>query len=50
MSVCGNVVVAGVRCAERSRTLRECVKDDIDELCLHPVQGYVEKAHIGENV
>ena len=31
-----NVVVAGVRCAGRGwKTWRECVKDDMDELCLH---------------
>ena len=33
---CRNVVVAGVRCADRGRkTWRECVKDDMDELGLH---------------
>ena len=54
VSACRNVVVAGVRCAGKGRkTWRECVKDDMDELGLHPmgsVQGYVEKPHIGKNV
>ena len=37
VSACRNVVVAGVRCAGRSRkTWRECVKDDMDELSLPP--------------
>ena len=37
VSACRNVVVAGVRCAGRGRkTWRECVKDDMDELGLHP--------------
>ena len=37
VSACRNVVVAGVRCAGRSRkTWRECVKDDMEELGLHP--------------
>ena len=32
-----NVVVAGVRCAGRGRkTWRECVRDDMEELGLHP--------------
>ena len=32
-----NVVVAGVRCAGRGRkTWKECVKDDMVELGLHP--------------
>ena len=32
-----NVVVAGVRCVGRGRkTWRECVKEDTDELGLHP--------------
>ena len=32
-----NVMVAGVRCLGRGRkTWRECVKDDMDELGLHP--------------
>ena len=36
MSACRNVAVAGVRYAGRGRkTLRECVKDDMDELGLH---------------
>ena len=36
VSACRNVVVAGARCAGRSRkTFRECVKDDMDELGLH---------------
>ena len=37
VSACRNVVVvAGVRCAGRSRkTWRECVKDDMEELGLH---------------
>ena len=34
-SACRNVVVAGVRCAGRGKTWRECVKDDMDELGLH---------------
>ena len=34
---CRNVVVAGVRCAGRGRkTWKECVKDDMIELGLHP--------------
>ena len=34
---CINVVVAGVKCAGRGRkTWRGCVKDDMDELGLHP--------------
>ena len=40
VSVCRNVVVAGVRCAGRGRkTWRkclQCVKDDMEELGLHP--------------
>ena len=37
VSACRNVVVAGVRCVGRGRkTWRECVKDDTDELGLHP--------------
>ena len=37
VSACRNVVVAGVICACRGRkTWRECVKDDMDELGLHP--------------
>ena len=44
-----------MRCAGRGRkTWRECVKDDTDELGLHPefgsVYGYVESSHIGKNV
>ena len=34
---CRNVVVAGVRCAGKGRkTWRECVRDDMEELGLHP--------------
>ena len=37
VSACRNVVVAGVRCVGRGRkTWRECVKEDTDELGLHP--------------
>ena len=37
VSACRNVVVVGVRCVGRDRkTWRECVKDDTDELGLHP--------------
>ena len=37
VSACRNVVVAGVRCAGRDRkTWRECVRDDMEELGLHP--------------
>ena len=37
VSACRNVVVAGVRCVGRGRkTWRECVKEDTDELRLHP--------------
>ena len=37
VSACRHVVVAGVRCAGRGRkTWRECVKDDMEELGLHP--------------
>ena len=37
VSACRNVVVAGVRCVGQGRkTWRECVKDDMDELGLHP--------------
>ena len=36
VSACRNVMVAGVRCAGRGRKLGECVKDDMDELGLHP--------------
>ena len=37
VSACRNVVVAGVRGAGRGRkTWRECVKNDMDELCLDP--------------
>ena len=37
MSACRNVVGAGVRCTDRrKKTWRECVKDDIIELGLHP--------------
>ena len=37
VSACRNVVVAGARCVGRDRkTWRECVKDDTDELGLHP--------------
>ena len=36
VSVCRNVVVAGVRCADRGRkTWYECVKDDMKVLGLH---------------
>ena len=36
-SACRNVVVAGVSCVGRGRKIwRECVKDDTDELGLHP--------------
>ena len=31
-----NVVVAVVKCVGRGRNWRECVKDDTDELGLHP--------------
>ena len=34
---CRNVVVAGVRCAGRGRkTWRECLRNDMEELGLHP--------------
>ena len=34
---CRNVVVAGVRCVGRGRkTWRDCVRDDMEELGLHP--------------
>ena len=34
---CRNVMVASVRCVGRdTKTWRECVKDDTDELGLHP--------------
>ena len=37
VSACRNVVVAGVRCVGRGRkTWRECVKEDMDKLGLHP--------------
>ena len=37
VSACRNVVVAGVRCAGKGReTWRECVRDDMEELGLHP--------------
>ena len=37
MSVCKNVVLAGVRCAGGGRiSWRECVKDDMDVLGLRP--------------
>ena len=36
VSACRNVVVAGVRCAGGRKTWRECVKDDMVELGLHP--------------
>ena len=37
LSACRNVVVAGLRRAGRGRkTWKECVKDDTDELGLHP--------------
>ena len=37
VSVCKNVVVGGLRCVGRGRkTWGECVKDDTDELGLHP--------------
>ena len=37
VSACRNVVVVGVRCVGRGRkTWRECVKEDTDELGLHP--------------
>ena len=37
VSACRNVVVAGVRCVGRGRkTWRECVRDDMEELGLHP--------------
>ena len=37
VSACRNLVVAGVRCVGRGKkTWRECVKDDMDELGLHP--------------
>ena len=37
VSTCRNVVVAGVRCVGTCRkTWRECVKEDTDELGLHP--------------
>ena len=52
---CKNVVVAGVRCVGRDRkTRREFVKDDTDELGLHPewavFRDIVERPHIGEYV
>ena len=39
VSACRNAVVARLRCVGRGRgrkTWRECVKDDTDELGLHP--------------
>ena len=37
VSACRNVVVGGLRCGGRDRkTWRECVKDDTNELGLHP--------------
>ena len=56
VSACRNVVVAGVRCAGRGRkTWRECVKDDMVELGLHPEWAvcrdvWIKRPRIGENV
>ena len=55
VSACRNVVLAGVRCVGRGRkTWRECVKDDTDELGLHPEwavsREYVERPHIVESL
>jgi hypothetical protein len=37
VSACRNLVVVGVRSVSRGRkTWRECVKDDMEELSLHP--------------